>query len=71
MAPLLEYDIFIAFTDLGTPSRLQIPVFNSSIRSTSGILSAPACLVNMNLLMIFFLMGSFFSVILFLCITLY
>ena len=44
-----EYDIFIVFTVWGIFSMRLISIFNSSIRSTSDILSDPPYLVNMNL----------------------
>ena len=60
-----KYNIFIAFIDLGIPSRRLISMFNSNIRSSSGILSISLCLINMNRLDIFILFISFFSVALF------
>ena len=57
---LSKYNIFIVFTDLGTSFRRLIFMFNSNIRSFSGILSISPCLVNMNRLDIFILFISFF-----------
>ena len=60
----LEYDIFIAFTVWGTPSIRLISIFNSSIRSVSGILSDPPCLMNMNLFEVFIFFIFFFFTVL-------
>ena len=43
-----KYNIFIVFIDLGIPFRRLISIFNSTIRSSFGILSVSSCLVNMN-----------------------
>ena len=43
-----KYNIFIVFTDLGTPFRRLIFIFNSNIRFFSGILSVSSCFINMN-----------------------
>ena len=48
IASFPKYNIFIVFTDLGTPSRRLISMFNSNIRSSSDILSISPCLINMN-----------------------
>ena len=48
IVPLPKYNIFIAFTDLGILSRRLISIFNSNIRSSSGILSVSSCLININ-----------------------
>ena len=58
--PFPEYDIFIVFTVWSTPSIRLISIFNSSIRSASGILSNPPYLVNMNLFEIFIFLIFFF-----------
>ena len=63
IAPFPEYNIFIVFTDLGTPSRRLISMFNSNIRFFSGILSISSCLINMNRFDISTFFASFFSVI--------
>ena len=57
-----KYNIFIAFIDLGTPSRRLISIFNSNIRSFSGILSMSPCLININRLDISIFFTSFFSI---------
>ena len=64
--PFPEYDIFIVFTVWGIFSIRLISVFNSNIRSVSGILSDPPCLINMNLFeisvfFIYFFLPSFLS----------
>ena len=48
IASFPKYNIFIVFTDLGTPSRRLIFIFNSNIRSFSDILSVSSYLVNIN-----------------------
>ena len=63
IASFSKYDIFIVFTDLGTPSRRLISIFNSNIRSFFGILSVSFCLINMNRFDISVLFASFFSVV--------
>ena len=55
-----KYNIFIVFTDLDTPFRRLISMFNSNIRSFSGILSISSYLININRLDIFILFISFF-----------
>ena len=62
---LPKYNIFIVFIDLGTPFRRLISIFNSNIRSFSGILSISSYLINMNRLDISIFFISFFSVTLF------
>ena len=57
-----KYNIFIVFTDLGTPSRRLISTFNSNIRSSSAILSISPYLININRLDIFILFTSFFFI---------
>ena len=51
--PFSEYDIFIVFIVWDIFSIRLISVFNFSIRCTSGILSDPPYLVNMNLFEVF------------------
>ena len=63
IAPFFKYNIFIVFTDLGTPSRRLIFIFNSNIRSFFGILSVFPCLVNMNRFDISTFFVSFFSIV--------
>ena len=58
-----EYNIFIVFTDLDTPFRRLISIFNSNIRSFSGILSIFSYLINMNRFDISTFFTSFFSII--------
>ena len=58
---LPEYNIFIAFIDLGTFFRRLISIFNSNIRSSSDILSISPCFMNINRLDIFIFFTSFFS----------
>ena len=55
-----KYNIFIVFTDLGTFSRRLIFIFNSNIRSFSGILSMSFYLMNINRLDISIFFISFF-----------
>ena len=43
-----EYNIFIVFTDLGTPFKRLISIFNSNIRSSFGILSISFYFMNIN-----------------------
>ena len=43
-----KYNIFIAFTDLGTPFRRLISIFNFNIRFFSDILSISPYLININ-----------------------
>ena len=50
IAFFFEYNIFIAFTDYSTFSNRLIFVFNSSIRSFSGILFTLLYLINISLL---------------------
>ena len=57
-----EYNIFIALIDLGIFSRRLIFIFNSNIRSFSGILSISPYFINMNRLDIFIFFTFFFSV---------
>ena len=59
-----KYDIFIVFIVQNTPSIRLISIFNSSIRSASGILSDPFCLVNMNLFEISVFFTFFFFTVL-------
>ena len=59
-----EYDIFIVFTVWGTPSMRLISMFNSSIRSVSGILSDLSYLINMNLFEVSVFFTSFFFTVL-------
>ena len=63
IAPFPKYNIFIAFTDLGTPFRRLISIFNSNIRFFSGILSVSPCLINMNRFDISILFISFFFIV--------
>ena len=58
-----EYNIFIVFTDLGTPFRRLIFMFNSNIKFSFGILSVSPCLINMNRFDISVLFVSFFFII--------
>ena len=62
--PFPEYDIFIVFIVWGISSMRLISVFNSSIRSVSGILSDLFCLVNMNLFEVSVFFISFLSTVL-------
>ena len=55
-----EYDIFIVFTVWDILSIRLIFIFNSNIRSVSGILSDPPYLINMNLFEISVFFISFF-----------
>ena len=48
IASFPKYNIFIVFTDLGTLSRRLISMFNSNIRSFSGILSISFYFININ-----------------------
>ena len=48
IAPFSEYNIFIVFTDLGTPFRRLIFIFNSNIKSSFGILSISPYFMNIN-----------------------
>ena len=59
IAPFSEYNTFIAFTDYNT---LFSRLISASIKSSSGILSTPFCLINISLpkTSVFFI--SFFSV---------
>ena len=61
IAFFIEYDILIVFTNYSTFLIRLISIFNSSIRSVSGILFDPSYLINMNLFTISF----FFIFILF------
>ena len=63
IAPFSEYNIFIVFTDLGTPFRRLISIFNFNIRFFSGILSVSLCLININRFDISILFASFFSIV--------
>ena len=58
-----EYDIFIVFTIWSIPSIRLIFMFNSSIRSASGILSDPPCLININLFEVFVFFIFFLSTV--------
>ena len=49
----IEYDILIVFINYGILLMRLISIFNSSIRSISGILFDPPYLINMNLFTIF------------------
>ena len=64
IAPFIEYDILIVFTNYGTLLIRLISIFNSSIRSTSNILFDPPYLININL----FTISSFFISILFIAL---
>ena len=63
----LKYNIFIVFTDLGTPSKRLISIFISNIRFSFGILSISPCLMNINrfdisaLSVFFFFIAFFYS----------
>ena len=59
----LKYNIFIVFTDLGTLFKRLISMFNSNIKSFSGILSISPYLVNINRFDISTFFASFFSVV--------
>ena len=59
-----EYDIFIVFIVWGTFSIRLIFMFNSSIRSVSGILSNPPYLINMNLFEVFIFFIFFLFIVL-------
>ena len=59
-----EYDIFIVFIVQDTPSMRLISIFNSSIRSASGILSDFLYLININLFEIFVFFISFLFIVL-------
>ena len=58
-----EYDIFIVFIVWGTLSIRLISIFNSSIRSTSDILSNPLYLININLFEVSVFFISFLSTV--------
>ena len=62
IASFSEYNIFIVFIDYGIFFSRLISVFNSSIRSSFGILFTLPCLVNMSLLETSVFFVSFFSV---------
>ena len=62
IAFFFEYNTFIAFIDYNTSFNRLISVFNSNIKYSFGILSAPPYLINISLLEIFIFFISFFSV---------
>ena len=59
----IEYDILIVFINCGTSLMRLISMFNSSIRSASGILFDLPCLVNMNLFTISVFFVSVLSIV--------
>ena len=65
IASLSKYNIFIAFTDLDTPFRRLISIFNSNIRSFFDILFISPYLMNINRLDISILFTFFFFMALF------
>ena len=62
--PFLKYDIFIVFIVWGIFSIRLISIFDSNIKSTSGILSNPFYLININLFEVFIFFTSFLSIVL-------
>ena len=62
IAFFFKYNIFIVFTDYSTLFSRLIFVFNSSIKSFSGILSILPYLINISLFEIFIFLIFFFSV---------
>ena len=63
IAPFFKYDIFIVFTDLGTPFRRLISIFNFNIRSSSDILSVSSYFMNINRFDISTFFASFFFIV--------
>ena len=63
IASFPKYNIFIVFTDLGTPFRRLISIFNSNIKSFSDILSISFYFININRFDISIFFIFFFSII--------